>query len=145
MQADTGTTSDLDVLVGRNREYIRSVQTSDTKWFRDTLADAFRCSLPDGTLVDRERFLERAARRLDITNLQVHDVDVRLLGNVAIVVVRRRPRWHPLGVPDWRVPDWYSRNCKNGPSVLDVCASSLRLVTWRVRSRLIVRLSTDRG
>jgi hypothetical protein len=88
MQAETGTTSDLDVLVDLNREYIRSVQTSDTKWFRDTLADDFRCSLPDGTLIDRERFLERAARPLDITSLQVHDVDVRLLDNVAIVHAR---------------------------------------------------------
>jgi hypothetical protein len=88
MQAQTGTTSDLDVLVDLNREYIRSVQASDTKWFRDTLAEDFRCSLPDGTLIDRERFLERAARPLDITNLQVHDVDVRLLDNVAIVHAR---------------------------------------------------------
>jgi Domain of unknown function (DUF4440) len=88
MQAETGTTSDLDVLVDLNREYIRSVQASDTKWFRDTLADDFRCSLPDGTLIDRERFLERAARPLDITNLQVHDVDVRLLDNVAVVHAR---------------------------------------------------------
>ena len=88
MQAETGTTSDLDILVDLNREYIRSVQASDTEWFRDTLADDFRCSLPDGTLIDRERFLERAARPLDITNLQVHDVDVRLLDNVAIVHAR---------------------------------------------------------
>ena len=88
MQAETGTTSDLDVLVDLNREYIRSVQASDTKWFRDTLADDFRCSLPDGMLIDRECFLERAARPLDITNLQVHDVDVRLLDNVAIVHAR---------------------------------------------------------
>lgn len=88
MQAEGGTTSDLDVLVDLNREYIQSVQASDTKWFRDTLADDFRCSLPDGTLIDRERFLERAARPLDITDLQVHDVDVRLLDDVAIVHAR---------------------------------------------------------
>jgi len=88
MQAETGTTSDLDILVDLNREYIRSVQASDTEWFRDTLADDFRCSLPDGTLIDRERFLERAARPLDITNLQVHDVDVRLLDDVAVVHAR---------------------------------------------------------
>ena len=88
MQAQAGTTSDLDVLVDLNREYIRSVQTSDATWFRDTLADDFRCSLPDGTLIDRERFLERAARPLDITDLEVHDVDVRLLDDVAIIHAR---------------------------------------------------------
>lgn len=88
MQTQTGTTSDLEVLVDLNREYIRSVQTSDTRWFRDTLADDFRCSLPDGTIIDRERFLERAARPLDITDLEVHDLDIRLLDNVAIVHAR---------------------------------------------------------
>ena len=88
MQAQTGKTSDLDVLVDLNREYIRSVQTSDSKWFRGMLAEDFRCSLPDGALIDRERFLERAARPLDITDLEVHDVDVRLLDDVAIVHAR---------------------------------------------------------
>jgi ketosteroid isomerase-like protein len=88
MQAQTGTASELDVLVDLNRDYIRSVQASDVEWFRETLADDFRCSLPDGALIDREHFLERAARPLDITDLEVHDVDVRLLNDVAIVHAR---------------------------------------------------------
>jgi ketosteroid isomerase-like protein len=88
MQTQTTTTADLDVLLDLNREYIRAVQTSDLKWFKDRLAGDFQCSLPDGTIIDRDAFLERAARPLDILDLEVHDVDVRLLDNAAIVHAR---------------------------------------------------------
>jgi len=81
-------TSDLDTVAGLNRDYIRAVQTSDVGWFREMLTEDFRCSLPDGSLIDRERLLERAACPLDISNLEVHDVELRLLGDVAIVHAR---------------------------------------------------------
>jgi len=88
MRTHTTRASDLDTVAGLNRDYIRAVQTSDVGWFREMLTEDFRCSLPDGSLIDRERFLERAARPLDISNLEVHDVEVRLLGDVAIVHAR---------------------------------------------------------
>src|SRR5262245_61480627 len=88
MQPGTASTSDLDTLLDLNRDYIRSVQVSDVKRFAEILADDFRCSLPDGTLIDRERFLVRAARPLDIANLEVHDVEVRVMGDAAIVHAR---------------------------------------------------------
>lgn len=88
MQAGTASASDLQTLLDLNRDYIRSVQASDVKRFAEILAEDFRCSLPDGTLIDRDRFLARAARPLDITNLEVHDVEVRVMGDAAIVHAR---------------------------------------------------------
>jgi ketosteroid isomerase-like protein len=88
MQTESSTTSDLDVLRDLNDKYIQAVRTSDVGWFAAMLGADFQCSLPDGALIDRERFLERAARPLDVTDLQVHDVNVRLLGEVAIVHAR---------------------------------------------------------
>jgi hypothetical protein len=88
MQLQPTTTADLDVLLDLNRQYIRAVKTSDLTWFKDRLAGDFQCSLPDGTIIDRDGFLERAALPLDIRDLQVHDVDVRLLDNAAIVHAR---------------------------------------------------------
>jgi hypothetical protein len=88
MQIHSSSAIDCEAVLELNREYIRSVQTSDVQWFRRTLQGDFRCSLPDGTIIDRDRFLERAARPLDISNLEVHDVEVRLLGDVAIVHAR---------------------------------------------------------
>src|SRR5262245_27413549 len=54
--------SDLDILLGLNRDYIRSVQNSDVRRFDEILADDFRCTNPDGTLLDREAFLKQTAR-----------------------------------------------------------------------------------
>jgi ketosteroid isomerase-like protein len=80
--------SDLNALLELNRDYIRSVQTSDVGRFKEILAEDFLCSLPDGSLIDRERFLERTAVPVEISNLEAHDVNVRLMGDFAIVHAR---------------------------------------------------------
>jgi ketosteroid isomerase-like protein len=88
MQTTTASKSDLEVLVDLNGDYIRSVQTSDVHRFDEILADDFLCSNPDGSLVDRERFLEQTAVPVRIWNLQAHDVNVRIMGDVAIIHAR---------------------------------------------------------
>jgi ketosteroid isomerase-like protein len=88
MTTKIASTSDLDALLELNRDYIRSVQTSDVRRFDEILADDFRCSNPDGSLVDRRRFLEQTARPVSISNLEAHDVDVRLMGDFAIIHAR---------------------------------------------------------
>ena len=90
MQTTTASKSDLEVLVDLNGDYIRSVQTSDVHRFDEILADDFLCSNPDGSLVDRERFLEQTAVPVRISNLQAHDVNVRIMGDVAIIHARTR-------------------------------------------------------
>ena len=59
MQTPVAAQSDLDTLLALNRDYIRSVQTSDARRFDELLADDFLCSNPDGSLVDREGFLKQ--------------------------------------------------------------------------------------
>jgi ketosteroid isomerase-like protein len=88
MQTTTASKSDLEMLVDLNGDYIRSVQTSDVHRFDEILADDFLCSNPDGSLVDRERFLEQTALPVRISNLQAHDVNVRIMGDVAIIHAR---------------------------------------------------------
>jgi ketosteroid isomerase-like protein len=77
--------AELRELLALNEDYIRSVQAGDVKRFREILADDFLCSLPDGSLVDREQFLERTAQPVTIRSLEAHDVNVRMMGDVAIV------------------------------------------------------------
>jgi len=88
MPTKLASTSDLDTLLELNRDYIRSVQTSDVKRFDEILAHDFLCSNPDGSLVDRRRFLEQTARPVSISNLEAHDVNVRLMGDFAIIHAR---------------------------------------------------------
>lgn len=88
MHTATASRSDLDALLDLNRDYIRSVQTSDVRRFSEILADDFLCSLPDGSLLDRERFLEQTARPVTISGLEAHDVIVRIMGDIAIIHAR---------------------------------------------------------
>jgi ketosteroid isomerase-like protein len=80
--------ADLTTLLELNQHYIHSVQTSDVAGFEEILSDDFLCSLPDGSLIDRKRFLEQTARPVQISNLEAHDVNVRLMGDFAIVHAR---------------------------------------------------------
>jgi ketosteroid isomerase-like protein len=82
------TSGDLATLAALNQDYIDSVQRSDVRRFSEILADDFLCSLPDGSLVDRAAFLEQTAKPVTIRNLQAHDVNIRLMGDVAIVHAR---------------------------------------------------------
>jgi ketosteroid isomerase-like protein len=80
--------SDHDELFDLNADYIRSVQHSDVKRFDEILAEDFLCSNPDGALVDRAAFLKQTARPVVISNIQAHDVDIRLMGDFAIIHAR---------------------------------------------------------
>ena len=88
MPMDKPNAADLAALAELNDHYIRSVQTSDVRRFNEILADDFLCSLPDGSLIDKPRFLEQTAKLVTISNLEAHDVNVRLMGDIAIVHAR---------------------------------------------------------
>ena len=88
MQTNTVSQPDLDTLLDLNRDYIRSVQTSDVRRFDEILAEDFYCSNPDGSLVDRAGFLRQTARPVQISDLATHDVKIRLLGDFAIIHAR---------------------------------------------------------
>ena len=92
--------NDHDVLVELNRDYIRSVQMSDVRRFDEILAEDFLCSNPDGSLVDRKAFLAQTALPVKISNLQAEDVNIRLMGDFAIIHARstyRLPDGRPGG------------------------------------------------
>jgi ketosteroid isomerase-like protein len=77
--------NDLATLTKLNDDYIQSVQRSDVKRFEEILSDDFLCSMADGSLLDRKAFLEQTAKPVTIKNLQAHDVNVRLMGDFAII------------------------------------------------------------
>jgi ketosteroid isomerase-like protein len=75
-------------LTALNRDYIHSVQHGDVRRFDEILAEDFLCSNPDGSLVDKNQFLAQTARPVMISGLAVHDVQVRIFGDVAIIHAR---------------------------------------------------------
>jgi len=80
--------ADLETLTGLNRDYIRSVQAGDVRRFDEILAADFRCSNPDGSLLDRQGFLAQTARPVTISGLAAHDVEIRMFGDMAIIHAR---------------------------------------------------------
>jgi hypothetical protein len=82
------TASDLDTLVRLNDDYIQSVKTSNVDRFREILADDFLATLADGTLVDRDQFLANTAKPHTLRSLEAQDVNVRILGDFAIIHAR---------------------------------------------------------
>ena len=80
--------SDHEILEELNRGYIRSVATSDTRWFDEHLTEDFLNTNPDGSLVDRAGFLAQIARPIQIKNLDIEDVRIRILGDFALIHAR---------------------------------------------------------
>lgn len=83
-KADAGA-SDFDTLQQLNRNYVRSAETSDVRWYDGNLAEDFLASNSDGSLVDRTEFLGRMARPYPGSNLEAVDVRIRVIGEVALV------------------------------------------------------------
>jgi len=80
--------ADSDTLRRLNQNYIRSVQESDVGYFEEALAEDFLSTRPDCSLVGRAEFLAQIARPAGISNLEAHDVQIRLLGDTAIIHAR---------------------------------------------------------
>jgi ketosteroid isomerase-like protein len=111
MDTEATVMPDVNVLLDLNRDYIEAVKRSDVEWFRRVLVDDFRCSMTNGSMLDRERFLEHVSRPLDITALEAHDVEVRVMGDMAIVHARTTFSTRDGRAGAGRYTDvWYRRN-----------------------------------
>jgi len=78
-------TADLEFLRELNQGFIRSVRMSDVGWFDQNLSEDFLNSNADGTLVDRAAFLRQIAPPCPVSNFDVEDVRIRILGDTAII------------------------------------------------------------
>ena len=68
-----------------NAHYIRAFVESDTAWYREHLSDDFVCTLADGRRIDKDEFLERNAGGPGVTRVTYDEIDVRPLGDTALV------------------------------------------------------------
>jgi len=75
----------VEALTKLNGLYIQAVQQADAQLFETILADDFLCSQPDGTLIDRAEFLNRTRASSGLPSLDIDDVRIRVIGDVAIV------------------------------------------------------------
>ena len=88
MTVSPAPSADGELLLRLNNEYLRASERSDRGWFEEHLAPDFLCSRPDGTLLDRAAFLVRVSAPSSLSELEGHDILVRLLGDIALVHAR---------------------------------------------------------
>jgi len=68
-----------------NEQYIRAFVQADVAWYIEHLSPDFTCSLSDGTRIGKEEFLRKIASGPGVTDVRYDEVDVRPLGDVALV------------------------------------------------------------
>jgi ketosteroid isomerase-like protein len=68
-----------------NAQYIRAFVEADVAWYVENLTADFTCSLSDGTRIGKEAFLRKIASGPGVTDVRYDEVDVRPLGDVALV------------------------------------------------------------
>ncbi len=79
---------DHAMLTALNADYVRAVLMSDAARFREILADDFRNTNPDGTILDREAFLAQVSRPSNLKSLRAEEVEIRIMGNTAVIHAR---------------------------------------------------------
>ncbi|MGY4649699.1 nuclear transport factor 2 family protein [Mycobacterium sp. URHB0021] len=80
-------TEDLAILDQLNNDYVHSDQFNDVKRFSEFLAEDFIVQTP-GVTRNREEFLEYIAKPRPFKDLAVHDVNIRILSDVALIHAR---------------------------------------------------------
>jgi ketosteroid isomerase-like protein len=68
-----------------NEGYIRAFVEADVAWYDEHLSADFTCSLADGKRIGKAEFLERVAGGPGVVDVTYDEVDVRPLGDVALV------------------------------------------------------------
>ena len=85
MTPDPNVVATLEAL---NRGYLLAAEKSDVGWYALHLAEDFMATNPDGSLVDRAGFLARIGRPYPGSNLRAPEVQIQLVGKVALIHAR---------------------------------------------------------
>lgn len=76
---------DIEVLTNLNADYLASDQNGDVKRYDEILAEDFKASLQDLSFFTKAEFLEMMGKPRPFTDLKADDVQIRVLGDFAIV------------------------------------------------------------
>ena len=100
---------DIETLKELNQAYLMSDQNSDVARYEQFLAPEFTASLPDYNIYDRRAFLEMIGKPRPFTDLQCQDVQITLLGDVALVHARMTLRTLKGHLREGRYTDEYQK------------------------------------
>src|SRR6266852_9225203 len=68
-----------------NEQYIDAVMQANVSWYQQHLAEDFVCIDSEGSVLNKEAFLEHTSRGPYVANYNLEDVKVRIYGEAALV------------------------------------------------------------
>lgn len=68
-----------------NDQYIDAVMQANVNWYQQHLAEDFICIDSEGTVFDKQAFLQHTSRGPYVGNYKLEDVTVRIYGETALV------------------------------------------------------------
>ena len=68
-----------------NEQYVRASLAGDVEWYRAHLADEFVCIDSDGSVLDKNAFLQMTAQGSELAEYRLDEVDIRFYGEVELV------------------------------------------------------------
>ena len=68
-----------------NEQYIDAVMQANVSWYQQHLAEDFICIDSEGTVFDKQAFLQHTSRGPYVGNYKLEDVTVRIYGETALV------------------------------------------------------------
>ena len=68
-----------------NEQYVQASLAGDVEWYRAHLAEEFVCIDSDGSVLDKDAFLQMTANGSELAEYRLDEVDVRFYGDVALV------------------------------------------------------------
>jgi len=77
--------SDHAILMQLNQEYVDAFMNANVEWYREHLTEDFQVIESDGSVLNKPEFLSNTAKGPDVNEYKLQDVDVRILGDVALV------------------------------------------------------------
>jgi len=77
--------SDRVTLERLNQEYVDAFMSANVEWYREHLAEDFVCIESDGSVFNKGQFLDHTAKGPDVADYLLHDVDIHVYGDAALV------------------------------------------------------------
>lgn len=80
--------SDIEQLTSLNQSYLNSYRNGLVEFFEQILVDEFKETAPDGTVLNKEEFLQKIASRAntgELLQIEALELDIQLFGDTAIV------------------------------------------------------------
>jgi hypothetical protein len=77
--------TDVEILTKLDADYVSAAGSQGVEYFEKNLAEDYRCTNPDGSIIDKQTFIKMIGQRQPISDLRGSNKEVRVFGDFAII------------------------------------------------------------